>query len=98
MCDNAIFAPRGNSGIHYLKIALIAITLVFMNTAAAGEDDSEWSCKIEGGVQDSIATMNNNWPIPRVALGVYQTTPGRETYQAVKVALAAGYRHIDTGL
>ncbi|KAF4046279.1 Aldo/keto reductase family [Phytophthora infestans] len=34
--------------------------------------------------------------IPAVALGVYQSAPGPETYDAVISALKLGYRHIDT--
>ncbi|KAI9913768.1 hypothetical protein PsorP6_005800 [Peronosclerospora sorghi] len=34
--------------------------------------------------------------IPVVALGVYQSAPGHETYNAVLAALRLGYRHIDT--
>ncbi|GMF57740.1 unnamed protein product [Phytophthora fragariaefolia] len=34
--------------------------------------------------------------IPAVALGVYQSAPGAETYDAVLTALRLGYRHIDT--
>ncbi|KAL3656879.1 hypothetical protein V7S43_018219 [Phytophthora oleae] len=34
--------------------------------------------------------------IPAVALGVYQSAPGSETYDAVVAALKLGYRHIDT--
>ncbi|KAL4105411.1 hypothetical protein PRIC1_003476 [Phytophthora ramorum] len=34
--------------------------------------------------------------IPAVALGVYKSEPGPETYDAVLAALKLGYRHIDT--
>jgi len=34
--------------------------------------------------------------IPRLGLGVYRTPVGAQTMQAVKAALQAGYRHIDT--
>jgi diketogulonate reductase-like aldo/keto reductase len=34
--------------------------------------------------------------IPLVGLGVYQSSPGPETYRAVLSALSLGYRHIDT--
>jgi diketogulonate reductase-like aldo/keto reductase len=34
--------------------------------------------------------------IPVIGLGVYQSAPGSECYNAVLSALAAGYRHIDT--
>ena len=73
------------------------LAFVLIGTVTAASTDVERSCKIEGGVQDSVVMMNNGLAIPRVALGVYQTSPGSETYQAVKVALATGYRHIDTG-
>lgn len=35
-------------------------------------------------------------PIPVVALGVYQSEPGDECYEAVRAALKLGYRHIDS--
>ncbi|DBA05449.1 TPA: hypothetical protein N0F65_007611 [Lagenidium giganteum] len=34
--------------------------------------------------------------IPKIGLGVFQSAPGEETYQAVLSALKLGYRHIDT--
>jgi diketogulonate reductase-like aldo/keto reductase len=34
--------------------------------------------------------------LPRVGLGVYLARPGAETRDAVRTALAAGYRHVDT--
>ena len=34
--------------------------------------------------------------IPILGLGVYQSRPGQETYDAVRAALEAGYRHVDT--
>ena len=40
--------------------------------------------------------LNNGVEIPQVGLGVFQTKPGDETINAVKWALEAGYRHIDT--
>lgn len=40
--------------------------------------------------------LNNGLEIPQVGLGVFQTKPGEETVNAVKWALEAGYRHIDT--
>jgi len=40
--------------------------------------------------------LNNGVEIPKVGLGVFQTKPGEETVNAVKWALEAGYRHIDT--
>ena len=41
-------------------------------------------------------TLNNGVVIPQLGLGVFQTKPGEETVNAVKWALEAGYRHIDT--
>jgi len=42
-----------------------------------------------------MVTLNNGVEIPALGLGVFQT-PSDETRAAVGVALAAGYRHIDT--
>jgi len=41
------------------------------------------------------ATLNNGLEMPALGLGVFQTPPG-ETRDAVRAALDAGYRHIDT--
>lgn len=41
-------------------------------------------------------TLNNGISIPQLGLGVFQTSDGEETVDAVKWALQAGYRHIDT--
>jgi 2,5-diketo-D-gluconate reductase A len=43
----------------------------------------------------NVVTLNDGNPIPVVGLGVFQVPPA-ETDQAVKAALRAGYRHIDT--
>jgi diketogulonate reductase-like aldo/keto reductase len=40
-------------------------------------------------------TLNNGVEMPALGLGVFQTPPG-ETRDAVRAALGAGYRHIDT--
>ena len=42
--------------------------------------------------------MNNGVSIPQIGLGVFQTKDGEETCNAVKWALEAGYRHIDTAM
>jgi methylglyoxal/glyoxal reductase len=44
----------------------------------------------------STVKLNNNVRMPILGLGVYQTPPGRVTQNAVKFALSAGYRHLDT--
>ncbi len=44
----------------------------------------------------STLRLNNGVEIPRLGLGVYRAARGEETRQAVREALAAGYRHIDT--
>jgi methylglyoxal/glyoxal reductase len=44
----------------------------------------------------STVTLNNGVKMPWLGLGVWQSTPGRETEQAVRWALEIGYRHIDT--
>src|SRR5215218_3982338 len=43
----------------------------------------------------STLTLNNGVTLPAVGLGVFQTPPD-ETRDAVRSALGAGYRHIDT--
>jgi 2,5-diketo-D-gluconate reductase A len=40
-------------------------------------------------------TLNNGVTIPALGFGVFQTSP-EETRSAVELALAAGYRHVDT--
>ena len=41
-------------------------------------------------------TLNTGAAIPALGFGVYQLKPGEPTRQAVRWALEAGYRHIDT--
>ena len=42
--------------------------------------------------------LNNGEKIPVIGLGVYKSREGEETKNAVKWALEAGYRHIDTAM
>lgn len=44
----------------------------------------------------SVVTLNNGITMPRFGLGVYQARPNGEAQQAVRWALDAGYRLIDT--
>ncbi|KAG7389565.1 hypothetical protein PHYPSEUDO_010210 [Phytophthora pseudosyringae] len=44
----------------------------------------------------STKSLPSGHRIPAVALGVYQSAPGSETYDAVLAALQRGYRHVDT--
>jgi diketogulonate reductase-like aldo/keto reductase len=41
-------------------------------------------------------TLNNGVEIPIIGFGTWQSEDGDEAYNAVKAALEAGYRHIDT--
>ncbi|DAZ93205.1 TPA: hypothetical protein N0F65_011746, partial [Lagenidium giganteum] len=41
-------------------------------------------------------TLPSGAKIPAIGLGVYQSEPGAETYNAVLSALKIGYRHVDT--
>jgi len=45
---------------------------------------------------DSTITLNNGVEMPQLGLGVFQSALGSETENAVRYALEAGYRHIDT--
>jgi diketogulonate reductase-like aldo/keto reductase len=45
---------------------------------------------------DSKVTLNNGVEMPYFGLGVFQTDPGAETQNAVRYAIEAGYRHVDT--
>ncbi len=48
--------------------------------------------------ENNMKTMklNDGNQIPVVGFGVFQIPEGQETYEAVRAALEAGYRHIDT--
>ena len=73
-----------------------------MAAASSSEDldpvcNTNGMCAVPGNVVgDSTRTLQDGTVIPTVGLGVYQTTPGPETYNAVLHALKVGYRHIDT--
>lgn len=47
-------------------------------------------------MKDKYFTLYNGVTIPAVGLGTWQSKSGDEAYHAVKWALEAGYRHIDT--
>ncbi len=43
-----------------------------------------------------VVTLHNGLQMPRVGFDTEKLKPGKEAYEAVRNALAAGYRHIDT--
>ena len=45
---------------------------------------------------NSCKELNNGQKMPVLGLGVFRSKDGEETYNAVRWALEAGYRHIDT--
>ena len=45
---------------------------------------------------NTVKVLNNGVKMPIFGLGVYKSADGDETYNAVRWALEAGYRHIDT--
>jgi diketogulonate reductase-like aldo/keto reductase len=45
---------------------------------------------------DTTITLNNGVEMPQLGLGVFQSAVGSETENAVRFALDAGYKHIDT--
>lgn len=46
--------------------------------------------------EQTYVALNDGNRIPQMGIGVYQVPDGEPTYNAVKDALALGYRHIDT--
>lgn len=48
------------------------------------------------GVGNTVVTLHNGVKMPQFGLGVWQSAAGAEAENAVKWALQAGYRHIDT--
>lgn len=46
----------------------------------------------------STIQLNDGNQIPAVGFGTFQIPNDGSTYQAVKAALAAGYRHLDTAV
>jgi diketogulonate reductase-like aldo/keto reductase len=48
------------------------------------------------GVLSQSVPLRHGGPLPRLGLGVYKSKPGKETQQAVEIALEWGYRHVDT--
>ncbi|BDR54811.1 glyoxal reductase [Bombiscardovia apis] len=51
---------------------------------------------MQADMQQPMVKLNNGVSIPQLGLGVFQTPDGSETVDAVRWALQAGYRHIDT--
>lgn len=47
-------------------------------------------------VLNSYYVLSNGVKIPKIGFGTWQIKPGMDTYNAVSLALANGYRHIDT--
>ncbi|MCL1949080.1 MAG: aldo/keto reductase [Turicibacter sp.] len=47
-------------------------------------------------MQNKAYKLNNGIEIPKIGFGTWQTPDGDVAYQAVRKALEAGYRHIDT--
>ena len=45
---------------------------------------------------NSKAKLNNGLEIPLLGIGTWQSKDGEIAYNAVRYALDAGYRHIDT--
>ena len=46
----------------------------------------------------NMVKLNNGVEIPEFGLGVFRSEVGTETSDAVRWALEAGYRHIDTAM
>ena len=81
--------------LNLLQPTLLFCFFIMLSSASTEECHAKdaTSCKPQS---DTHATLNTGLQLPLIALGVYQSTPGVETYNAVKWALELGYRHIDT--
>ena len=66
------------------------------NECAAPQESSAIQLANARSAGDAVRVMSDGNTIPLLALGVYQTEPGAEAYEACKAALKAGYRHIDS--
>ena len=49
-------------------------------------------------IKDEYYILYNGIKIPKVGFGTWQSQDGKECYEAVRYAIEAGYRHIDTAL
>ncbi|MFA5466372.1 MAG: aldo/keto reductase [Candidatus Izemoplasmatales bacterium] len=47
---------------------------------------------------EDVFVLHNGVNLPKIGLGTWQSKPGDETYEAVRLALKHGYRHIDTAM
>ena len=52
--------------------------------------------KIEQNKLTDVFTLANGVTIPCIGYGTWQTPDGETTRECVKMAIEAGYRHIDT--
>ena len=59
-------------------------------------DDGRQRCFPRRMDLSSTVTLNNGVGIPWIGLGVFKSSPGKETEQAVRWAMEIGYRHVDT--
>ena len=82
--------------LNLLQPTLLFCFFIMLSSASTEECHTKdaTTCKPQSDTQH--ATLNTGYQLPLIALGVYQSTPGVETYNAVKWALELGYRHIDT--
>lgn len=66
------------------------------SSSCFGASPKAYNKKIENkGIKMKTIKLNNNIEVPILGFGTYQI-PAKETTQAVKCAIKAGYRHIDT--
>jgi len=56
----------------------------------------QWPCPLGSEGRAARVTLNDGRLMPRLGLGLYKVPPGTDAEAAVRCALDAGYRHIDT--
>ncbi len=78
--------------IHHLLLHRVLFSFFFLLPSMATPNKAE-NCI---DLSNPRMTLNDGHSIPRVGLGVFRAQRGGETYNAVKHAIQAGYRHVDT--
>ena len=81
-----------------MRSVLLAFVLIGMSISIKStphDTPEDQVCQVTPA-STNVVELNDGTKIPRIGLGVYQTTPGKEAYDSCREALRVGYRHIDS--